>query len=526
MLSQKQNHSENAKSESVDEKQSTQSFVQREKKFLFLMGVFFIIAGSTYQLPEAARWVGFILAGYAAIANDSIQTIGTFIASNKHRPWWALWLFIGGIFVATMWHSWMNYGGPVDVHIENIAHDTSSSQAVLRISLEEEGTQKHEYREMHLDLEEGGAIRRESLGMDVSIARKVTGVELGVLGAQTCFLDGQWRAKPADIDKDTKKKVCWNGSTLPKGATEPPAFVQTYAEGIAASGDASGQWNVFQQGEPRGFVRIDTRRGGDVSSQRLFAKGFDLTPQKFSFLQLAAPIFLLILTRLKMPVSTTFLLLTSFATEAKSIGNVLGKSFTGYFLAFGIAMAVWLTLSPLFKKWFQGTPHALWTGAQWATTGLLWSIWLMQDAANIAVFLPRQLSPWEFVAFALPVFLGLGIMFRMGGDRIQQIVDEKSQIVDVRSATIIDLIYAVILFYFKMHSKIPMSTTWVFLGLIGGREIAMNLRHVGDRSVRGAVFMMLRDTGAALLGLFISFLIAMACNQAMYDGVMTSLGVL
>jgi len=88
----------------------------------------------------------------------------------------------------------------------------------------------------------------------------------------------------------------------------------------------------------------------------------------------------------------------------------------------------------------------------------------------------------------------------------------------------IDFIYAIILFYFKMHSKIPMSTTWVFLGLIGGRELAMNLRKSGDRTVKSAALMMARDTGAAILGLLISLMIAMACNDAMYEGVMSSLG--
>lgn len=41
-----------------------------------------------YPYSNVAMWVGFGLAGYAAIANDSIQTIGTFIASNKHRKWY------------------------------------------------------------------------------------------------------------------------------------------------------------------------------------------------------------------------------------------------------------------------------------------------------------------------------------------------------------------------------------------------------------------------------------------------------
>ena len=58
-------------------------------------------------------WVGFGIAAYSAVANDSIQTLGTFIASNKHRPWWVLWLFMGGIFLATAAYSWVNYGGDV-----------------------------------------------------------------------------------------------------------------------------------------------------------------------------------------------------------------------------------------------------------------------------------------------------------------------------------------------------------------------------------------------------------------------------
>ena len=51
-------------------------------------------------------WLVFFLASYSAIANDSIQTIGTFIASNQDKKWWVLWIFLGGIFVFTMLYSW------------------------------------------------------------------------------------------------------------------------------------------------------------------------------------------------------------------------------------------------------------------------------------------------------------------------------------------------------------------------------------------------------------------------------------
>ena len=78
--------------------------------------------------------------------------------------------------------------------------------------------------------------------------------------------------------------------------------------------------------------------------------------------------------------------------------------------------------------------------------------------------------------FLLPVVAGLGWMLYQGGEKIQEIVDEKSGVVNIRATTVIDFVYAIILFYFKMHSKIPMSTTWVFLGLLGGRELAMSLQ--------------------------------------------------
>ena len=42
---------------------------------------------------------GFLLASYSVIANDSIQTLGTFIASNKESiNWKILWLFGATIF--------------------------------------------------------------------------------------------------------------------------------------------------------------------------------------------------------------------------------------------------------------------------------------------------------------------------------------------------------------------------------------------------------------------------------------------
>lgn len=336
--------------------------IARERTFLIILLSGFMISAATYRTPSIAAWVGFVFAGYSAIANDSIQTIGTFITSNRKTPWWWLWLFMGGIFLLTATYSFITFEG-------------------------------------------------------------------------------------------------------------------------------------------------------DVSYQRLASKGFETAPTEFSYLQVAAPLFLLVLTRLRMPVSTTFLLLTSFATDVSSVGKVLSKSLTGYFLAFGAAILVWMLTARLLERWMVGKPHLGWRVGQWVTSGLLWSVWLQQDAANIAVYLPRSLSVPEFLVFAGGIFLGLGLLFRMGGEKVQEIVDEKSGVVDVRAATVINFVYAIILYYFKFVSNVPMSTTWVFIGLLGGRELALALRGASERRWTFAARMIGKDVLFASIGLIVSIVLAAAVND-------------
>lgn len=47
-----------------------------------------------------------------------------------------------------------------------------------------------------------------------------------------------------------------------------------------------------------------------------------------------------------------------------------------------------------------------------------------------------------------------------------------------RETSVIDFIYGLILFGFAGVSNVPMSTTWVFVGLLGGRELAMAIRKI------------------------------------------------
>ncbi|HLT35657.1 MAG TPA: hypothetical protein VK034_05210, partial [Enhygromyxa sp.] len=279
---------------------------------------------------------------------------------------------------------------------------------------------------------------------------------------------------------------------------------------------------------------------GDVSHGRLMSKGFTEAPQSFAFLQVAGPLFLLILTRMKIPVSTTFLILSSFASSAKGITAILSKSLTGYLIAFVASIVIWLVLGRLIDRrfnpnrplrvrpaaqaaqsghsdldlWFKGDAHPGWYAIQWISTACLWCMWLTQDAANVAVFLPRALDFSQFAVLAGVLFLGLALLFRLGGDRIQQIVEEKAVVVDVRHATMIDAVYAVILMVFTVWSKIPMSTTWVFLGLLAGREIGIHVTRARAerRSAREVGRLIGKDLLYVTFGLAVSIVIAAAVN--------------
>ena len=148
----------------------------------------------------------------------------------------------------------------------------------------------------------------------------------------------------------------------------------------------------------------------------------------------------------------------------------------GYGLAAVIAYAMWLIVSKYINEKFDKVKpnhRRAWVIAQWCTTGFLWYTWLSHDVANIAVFLERQL-PLEqlFIIIVLLTALLFYIFWDRGG-RIQKIVYSKTGTRYTRSATIIDFVYALILLYFKGYNDIPMSTTWVFVGLLCGRELAI-----------------------------------------------------
>ena len=210
--------------------------------------------------------------------------------------------------------------------------------------------------------------------------------------------------------------------------------------------------------------------GGDISYGRLNRIPF----QEIQWYHACAPGLLLVLTRVGVPVSTSFLVLSAFASTFV-LEKMLVKSMMGYAVAAVAAYAIWIGVTKILdeNKPVKEEHKKYWRIGQWFTTGFLWWTWLSHDMANIAVFLPREIPIDLMIGISIVFVAGLWYMFREGGGKIQNIVLEKHNTRYVRSATIIDGVYWLILFFFKELNDIPMSTTWVFVGLLCGRELAM-----------------------------------------------------
>lgn len=344
-------------------------FFAKERLFLIVILAGLLLAEVMVGFGQSAMWLGFFFAAYAAVANDSIQSIGTFIESNKNKKWWVLWLFIGGIFIAVVTFSWVYFDG--DVTYQRLGNDA---------------TTKYPH------------------------------------------------------------------------------------------------------------------------------------PETFNYFQLIAPLILLILTRLRMPVSTTFLLLSVFSADSSGITSVVFKSVSGYAMAFVISFVIWYGMYNTIRRYFKKRKmNPAWTAVQWIISGTLWAVWVMQDGANIAVYLPREQTGFQFFIFATTIFLGLGLLFYLRGDKIQRIVSEKARISDIRAATLVDFTYVLLLIYKLFISTVPLSTTWVFLGIIGGREIAVSLsrKKKGKKHKKKAGRMIFRDFGFAMIGLLVSVILATGANPTL-----------
>jgi len=257
--------------------------------------------------------------------------------------------------------------------------------------------------------------------------------------------------------------------------------------------------------------------GGDPSWGRLAL--FPM-PAPFGWVYVIPPLVVLALTAWGAPVSTSFLVLSSFVPSQST--RLIQSSLCGYGLALVLALSSWGLGLWVLERWVLRSPRCgapinpIWLALQWGSTAVLWSLWMVQDMGNIFVYLPRTLNGPAMASATLILCLGLCILIALGGGPIQTVIRSKTDTTDLRSATVIDCVFGLCLLAQALLSSFPLSTTWVFLGVLAGRELALLSRkqpwEALNNARSGTVVLrsMGSDLGKATVALVVSVVVALA----------------
>ena len=255
---------------------------------------------------------------------------------------------------------------------------------------------------------------------------------------------------------------------------------------------------------------------GDISYGRLTRIPY----QSPTWYHAVAPGILLLLTRIGIPVSTTFLVLSTFASTVV-LEKMLLKSVVGYGITAITAYICWIVISKFINEKFDEITDkwkiAFWRNAVWVTSAFLWGTWLMHDVANIAVYLPRQLDISLLTIVLIYFSILLFYIFYIHGGPIQKVVLDKTGTRYARSAAIINTIYALVLYYFKELNDLPMSTTWVFVGLLCGRELAISTMNK-EYKFKYVFPLIGKDFIKMIFGLSVSVAIVLAIHYIIIPG--------
>lgn len=250
---------------------------------------------------------------------------------------------------------------------------------------------------------------------------------------------------------------------------------------------------------------------GDVSYGRLDQIPL---PEQLHWWYLIAPLSLLIITRYGIPVSTTFMILSVFSST-DIIEKMLLKSLMGYVIAFILAFIIYIFLARSLESHASlrlmdiKKQKKFWLAAQWLSTAFLWTQWLIQDFANIFVFLPRRLEIYELSLSLIVILILMAYTFKSRGGKIQEVVNKKANTQNIRSATLIDLSYGLLLMGFGNLTQVPMSTTWAFIGILAGREIALSYM-LNKKDLKSTYKIIGKDLAKVNLGLVVSIFVAYA----------------
>ena len=410
--------------------------------------------------------LGFAFAAYAVVGNDALQTLGTFINSNRRLPWWVLYLFAVSILIASFYYGMFSYQG--DVSYSKL--DQTSKFPVFEVHW------YHALPPMMLLLLTRIGIPVSTTFMVLATFATMAGMQSmltkSLMGYGVAFATGllvyavtaptleRWFLKTAD----TQHNLVW-------------VVLQWMTTGYL-------WWMWLWQDFANIFVYLPRNlpESYDVGGEYTVA-----FPSK----------------ALEEFGMTSETVTTSAQTVQVAASEIVHRA--------DVLSACRATVSSEMAAQSAEIAAKIQTAFD-RTTALC-----LESAVKGAEVLARENNLTMFGAtlgLAL-ISLFLLVTFINRGGPVQKILLTKTSVTDIRSATVIDFIYATLLFIFSGQmealgiSKVPMSTTWVFLGLIAGREFAIaTIDKV--RSTGGTAKIVGMDLAKATMGIVISVILALS----------------
>lgn len=238
--------------------------------------------------------------------------------------------------------------------------------------------------------------------------------------------------------------------------------------------------------------------------------------ENLTFFHYISPLVIIYFTKKKIPASASFLFLSLFASKS-GIYALLANTFRSYIISFIGAFFIWKYLGKIIKKLWSNKINFeeleknqnLWVVLQYVSTASLWISWLISNSPTAIVFLPRQ---FDFKSLSVFLFLGCFIIYYIlykKGGAMQNIIKNKKDTDNLQSATMLNIIYSLMIYTLQFAISMPISTTWVFVGLMGGRELAIieNKQNIiSNISFKNSIQKILKDLLISSIGILISFI--------------------
>ena len=97
------------------------------------------------------------------------------------------------------------------------------------------------------------------------------------------------------------------------------------------------------------------------------------------------------------------------------------------------------------------------------------------------VFLPLKLDLEHLILLLIIGSIVISIVTILRPeDKMEQIVEEKTDVKNIMSSVLFNILHSVVLLTLKLNSKVSIATLWIFIGLLDRRELGITVRKANN----------------------------------------------